>query len=301
MQSTSAIVRRAWELGIAIPAFNVPYLPMVEPVIRAVVDEDSFALVEVARLEWVKFEARGLREVQEEFRRHEQPGHVRLHLDHVPVIDEDQQPVDYLEIIGHALALGYRSVMVDGSRLPLEDNIAATRRVAEMAHAAGAACEAELGAVMGHEGGPLPPYEELYRTGRGFTDCAEARRFAAESGCDWLSVAIGNIHGAVSGAARDSKKIQARLNLDHLGRLRDVVGKPLVLHGGSGIPASMIREAAGSGIAKVNVGTEIRQAYEASLRATGRIDDARTAVYERTSWLIREHFATAGIRDRLLS
>ena len=78
------------------------------------------------------------------------------------------------------------------------------------------ACEAELGAVMGHEAGPMPPYEELFASGKGFTDVDEARRFVQESGCDWLSVAIGNIHGAISGAAKDAKKVTARLNNDHL-------------------------------------------------------------------------------------
>jgi fructose-bisphosphate aldolase class II len=299
MEPTSSIILKAWNLGLAIPAFNVPYLPMVAPVIRAVADQDSFALVEVARLEWIKFEAKGLRQVLEEFRRHDRPAHVRLHLDHVPVIDEDQQAVDFVDVIREALQLGYASVMVDGSRLPLDENIAATRRVADMAHASGAACEAELGAVMGHESGPMPPYEELYRTGRGFTDCGEARRFAAESGCDWLSVAIGNIHGAVSAAARDNKKIQARLNLDHLERLRDAVGRPLVLHGGSGIPTEMVRAAAARGIAKVNVGTEIRQAYENALRENGSIGQACEAVYGRAASLIRDHFGNAGVRSRL--
>src|SRR5690606_9183044 len=107
------------------------------------------------------------------------------------VIDEDQEPVDYLAIVNEALRLGFDSVMVDGSRLRLEENIAATRQVAERAHRAGVPCEAELGAVMGHEEGPLPPYEELFASGRGFTDTDEARRFVQETGCDWLSVAIG--------------------------------------------------------------------------------------------------------------
>ena len=88
--------------------------------------------------------------------------------------------------------------MLDGSRLSLADNIAATRQVAELAHAAGVPCEAELGAVLGHEAGPLPPYEEFFETGLGFTDVAEAKRFVAETDCDWLSVAIANIHGYAS-------------------------------------------------------------------------------------------------------
>ncbi len=296
---TATILLRAWKQGIAVPAFNVPYLPMVEPVIRAVADQGSFALVEVARLEWVKFQAGSLEKIRAEFAKHERPAHVRLHLDHVPVIDEDGREVDYVEVIERGIAAGYQSVMVDGSRLPLADNIAATRRVAELAHRAGVACEAELGAVLGHESGPLPPYEELFESGRGFTGVEEARRFVSETGCDWLSVAIGNIHGAISEAARDRKKVEARLDLLHLEKLSAAAGRPLVLHGGSGIPSALIQEAAKRGIAKVNVGTEIRQAYETALRGTGSVEKAQQAVYERTASLIRDHFGTAGAQAGL--
>ncbi|HUV91208.1 MAG TPA: class II fructose-bisphosphate aldolase, partial [Anaerolineae bacterium] len=174
MRSIADIVFSASQAGVVIPAFNVPYLPMVEPVVRAVVDQDSFALVETARLEWNKFGSQGPAAVMEEFGRWSNLDYVRLHLDHVPVIDEDGLAVDYLPIIREAIQLGYHSVMVDGSRLDLEQNIAATRQVVEMAHAAGIPCEAELGAVLGHEAGPLPPYEELFESGRGFTGVQEA-------------------------------------------------------------------------------------------------------------------------------
>ena len=300
MKSIAEIMRSAAASGIPAPAFNVPYLPMVEPVIRAVVDQDAFALVEVARLEWVKFEARGLAQVIREFQRWDKPDHVRLHLDHVPVIDEDNCRVDYLAIISEALALGYTSVMVDGSRLALEDNIAATRQVAELAHAAGAPCEAELGAVWGHEAGPLPPYEELFVSGKGFTDVDQARRFVAESSCDWLSVAIGNIHGAISGAQKDQKKVTARLNLDHLARLRDATGVPLVLHGGSGIPQDNVLAACGRGIAKINIGTDIRQPYEATLRATDSVARAQEAAYARTCAVLRDNLHVNGRRRTLV-
>jgi hypothetical protein len=113
--------------------------------------------------------------------------------------------------IREALSLGYQSVMVDGSRLPLDENIACTRAAVDLAHASDVPCEAELGMIMGHESGPLPPYEELFRSGRGFTRPDEAARFVKESGCDWLSVAIGNIHGAVGDATKNQKKLEARL------------------------------------------------------------------------------------------
>jgi len=274
-----------------IPAFNVPYLPMVESVIRAVADLDSFALVETARLEWKKFASQGPAAVMEEFTKWADPDHVRIHLDHVPVVDEDGQQVDYLPIIREAIALGYQSVMVDGSRLDLAGNIAATRQAVELAHAAGIPCEAELGAVLGHEAGPLPPYEELFASGKGFTDVDEAVRFVRETGCDWLSVAIGNVHGAISGASKGQKKVAARLDLDHLQRLRQAVGIPLVLHGGSGIEREYLLGAVKRGIAKVNVGAEIRQVYESSHNP----ETAQGAVYERTCWLIRDYFGVAGI------
>ena len=215
------------------------------------------------------------------------------------MIDEDNQRVDYLAIMREALALGYQSVMVDGSRLKLEDNIKATRQVVEIAHAAGVPVEAELGAVLGHEAGPLPPYEELFASGRGFTDVQEAKRFVQESGCDWLSVAIGNIHGAVSAARRDEKKVEARLNLDRLEQLAQATGIPLVLHGGSGVRQDYVLGAAKKGITKVNVGTEIRQTYEVALKESGDVAKAQNAVYDRTVQLIRDYFGIAGIRAQV--
>jgi ketose-bisphosphate aldolase len=290
MPELKVIIRNASEAGVALPAFNIPYLPMLEPVVRAVVDQNSFALIETARLEWIKFEAGSPEAIAREFFRWQRPEHVRLHLDHVPVIDEDGNRVDYLGIIQKAIDLGYHSVMVDGSRLPLDENIASTYQVAVLAHQAGIPCEAELGAVLGHEAGPLPPYTELFASGKGFTKVDEARRFVLETGCDWLSVAIGNIHGAVSEGYRNQKKIAARLNLGHLERLFQATSIPLVLHGGSGIPREYVLASFQKGIAKINIATEIRQAYEASLQASGKVSVAQDAVYERTCWLIDDYF-----------
>lgn len=301
MKNTAEIMNNALEAGLTIPAFNVPHLPMVKPVIRAVVDQDSFALIAVARLEWIKFEARGPAAVMEEFLKWNEPDHVRIHLDHVPVIDEDNLEVDFLTTIREAIDLGYQSVMVDGSRLDLQDNIEATRQVVEMAHAAGIPCEAELGAVLGHEAGPPPPYEELFESGMGFTDVKEAQRFVQETDCDWLSVAIGNIHGAVSGALKDEKKVEARLHLEHLEKLQQATGIPLVLHGGSGVKQEYLLAAIKKGIAKVNVGTEIRQTYEQTLKTSKDVATAQSAVYDRTCWLIKDYFGLSGTRSLLLA
>ncbi len=300
MRKTAEIIRTAAGRGIVVPAFNIPYLPMMEPVVQAVVDTGSFALIETARLEWIKFEAKGLVAVAEAYQQFARPEHVRLHLDHVPVIDEDGQRVDFMPIFEQALSLGYDSVMIDGSRLPLEENIAVTQQVVRAAHARGVPVEAELGAVLGHEAGPLPPYEELFASGKGFTDPDEARRFVQESGCDWLSVAVGNIHGAVAAGQKDQKKVEARLNLEHLALLAEVTGVPLVLHGGSGVRKEYVLEGVKHGIAKINVGTEIRQPYEVALKETGSVARAKQAVYERTTWVLCDYLGIQGTAELLL-
>ena len=300
MRNVGDIMMRARELGIGIPAFNIPYLPMMRPVTQAVKDADSFALIEVARLEWLKFESKSLAAVAEEFGKWADRAHVRLHLDHVPVIDEDHERVDYMPVFREAVSLGYESLMVDGSRLTLDENIRVTAEVANFGHAHTRPVEAELGAVMGHEAGPMPPYEELFASGKGFTDVEEARRFVAESGCDWLSVAIGNIHGAIAAGARDQKKPQARLNLDQLAALSAATCRPLVLHGGSGIQREYVLGSFKHGITKVNVGTEIRQAYEVALRSNGDVEKAQEACFQRTYELLTKWFEIGGIQKRLV-
>jgi fructose-bisphosphate aldolase class II len=289
---TAELIDGAWRSRTAIPAFNIPYLPMMEPVVRALRDTRSVGLIMVARLEWRKFESGSLEAVRAEYERCGDVEHTRLHLDHVPVVDEDGDRVDYLEIIQRAVDAGYGSVMVDGSRLPLEENIASTREAVRIAHAANLPIEAELGAVMGHEEGPLPPYEELFRTGRGFTDPEEAARFVRETGADWLSVAVGNIHGAVSAATRHGEKPRARLDLGHLSRIADAIGRPAVLHGGTGVPKSYVLEAVRRGIAKINLATVIRRPYE-RLREES-ITAARQAVYQTVCRIVRDDLNMEG-------
>ena len=295
-------VRRALEQKTIIPAFNIPFLPMVEPVIRAIIDEDSVAMVQVARLEWEKFGSQSLEAVAEEYFRHCDSAHTLLHLDHVPVVDEDNLRVDFLPIIERALKAGYQSVMVDGSRLPLAENIETARQVAELAYAHGVAVEAELGAVAGHEAGGIGmPYEDLFSSKKGFTDVGEAARFAKESGCDWLSVAAGSVHGAIAESTRFQKKPDARLDIGHIRALHAATGgMPLVLHGGSGIRQDYILQAIESGVAKINVGTEIRQPYMLALEQ--RPDDiayAQNQVYQRARWVMREFLRTSGNREKL--
>jgi fructose-bisphosphate aldolase, class II len=270
----------------AIPGFNIPYLPMMEPVVRALRDTRCFGLIMVARLEWEKFASGGVKPIYDRYQQVKDEQFTRLHLDHVPVIDEDNLLVDYEAILGEAAMLGYDSIMIDGSRLSLDDNIAATRRIVDMAHASDVAVEAELGAVMGHESGPMPPYEELFASGKGFTDPDEAKRFVAETGVDWLSVAIGSVHGAISTTARREKKLEARLSIERLDALREATGIPLVLHGGTGIKKECVLESVRHGIAKINIATAIRQPYEALMEESP--EAALEAVYEATVSVVRD-------------
>lgn len=298
--NASETVRLALDNHTIIPAFNIPHLPMAKAVIAAIIDEDSVAMVQVARLEWEKFQARSLEAVAEEYARYCNPAYTLLHLDHVPVIDEDQKRVDYMPILERAVKAGFQSLMVDGSRLPFAENVAVTKEVAAFAHANKVACEAELGSVMGHEGnGPSIPYDELFRTKKGFTDVAEATRFVKETQCDWLSVAVGSIHGAIAENVRNQKKPEARLDIAHIAELREATNIPLVLHGGSGINQECILQAIDAGIAKINVGTELRQAYERAMEGQTDVEYGRAAVYEKTRSVIRDFLHTSGNRTKL--
>ena len=288
--SVAELMRRAYERRILVPAFNVAYLPMVAPIVETLRSSRSFALVEVARPDIERFGAESYEAVAKEFERHADRAYARLHQDHVPVIDEEERRVDWKPLIEEAVGLGYDSVMIDGSRLPLEENIEVTRAVVEMAHPE-VAVEAELGAVFGHEPGPLPPYEELFRSGRGFTDVEEAERLAGETGVDWLSVAVGSVHGAISGAATRERTVEARLNIEHLTKLSERVAIPLVLHGGTGIGLEYVREAVENGITKINVATALRQAYEACLREGKEAASAQEAVAR----VVRQHLEDYGV------
>jgi fructose-bisphosphate aldolase class II len=143
-----------------------------------------------------------------------------------------------------AISLGFTDVMFDGSKLPLEDNIAQTKLVVRAAHAVGVSVEAELGHV-----GSGKEYQSFGAKRMGFTDPATVERFAAETGVDFLAVAIGTAHGVYQG--------DPRLDLDLLDAIRSRVEIPLVMHGGSGLTDAQFRAAIEHGVAKINVATEL--------------------------------------------
>ena len=172
---------------------------------------------------------------------------VVAHLDHGASLDECRRARD----------AGFTSVMFDGSRLPLARNIEDTAAVAAMAHGAGLSCEGEIGFV-GYAGGAASAG----------TDPAEAARFARETGIDALAVSVGNQHLRQDhGGGIDEARLRA---------IEAATGVALVIHGGSGVPpAQRARLAAQSRIAKFNIGTELRIAFGAALRAALEADPAR--------------------------
>ena len=297
MSKTSDIMVLAYQNKIIVPAFNIPYLPIMEPVIAALRDTKTFGLIEVARLEWEKFSSKSMKAIRDTYEKYKDERFTRLHLDHIPVIDEDNKLVDYLSIIKEAIDLWYESVMVDGSRLPLEENIAATKSVVELAHFNNISVEAELGAVVGHEDGSMPPYAELFESGQGFTDIQKSGKFVKETKVDWLSVAFGNIHGAISKAKQSEEKVTARLDIKHLKQLQNVTSIPLVLHGGSGIQQQYILEAVENGITKINIGTTIRQAYEKHMNESAQ--KAYQTVYDSVCDLVTNELCITGQADKI--
>lgn len=293
------IFNAAASAGIAVPAFNVFYPPVVKAIADALKAHDAFGLVEVSRIEIQKFEAKSVTHISQEYFRHADPAIMSLHLDHVPVIDEDDVRVDWEPLIREGLATGYDSVMIDGSRLPFDENVEITRRVVEMSHAEGALVEAELGAVLGHESGPLPPYEELFESKRGFTDPDQAREFVERTGVDWLSVSVGSVHGPISGAAMQQDKVAAKLDIEHLKKLRDATNVPLVLHGGSGVQQSYVEEAIRNGLVKINVGTDVRKPYDAVIAAGGSVQEAQATVVKTIGEIVCNTYRIEGSASRL--
>jgi ketose-bisphosphate aldolase len=148
------------------------------------------------------------------------------------------------------LAAGCNCVMLDTSHLPWDENVAVTRAMVEAARTAGAEVEAELGHLP-NAAGPDRAAGEL-------TDPAEAVRFVELTGVSALAVSVGNVHLLSDG--------EARLDLARLARLRQAAGVPLVLHGGTGIPAGAIASAIARGVAKVNYGTRLKQVFLAGVR-----------------------------------
>lgn len=185
---------------------------------------------------------------------------VVLHLDHAQDI----------EIIRQCLEAGFTSVMYDGSMLPLADNIHNTRRVAELAATYGAAVEGELGTIGGRAG----ESQEMC-----YTDPDEAQEFVQSTGVDMLAVAVGTAHGLYKG--------EPKLDIVRLAEIAAKVSIPLVLHGGSGVPADAIRQAISLGVAKVNIATELKIPFtQALMNQMSELADQEEGSYDPRKYLL---------------
>ena len=178
-----------------------------------------------------------------------------------------------------ALDCGFTSVMYDGSKLPLAQNIDETARIVEMAHAAGMSCEGEIGFV-GYDGGAESAG----------TDPQEAARFARQTGVDAMAVSVGNVHlQTQSGDGLDEERIRA---------IEALTNVPLVIHGGSGVPLEQrTRFARTSSICKFNIGTELRMTFGAALREAVTSDPAR---FDRVQILKETHDPVVAATRRVL-
>lgn len=164
---------------------------------------------------------------------------VVVHLDHATSAD----------LVAEAVALGFGSVMFDGSQLAHDANVAGTAEVTARCHAGGVWVEAELGEIGGKDGVHAPHAR---------TDPAEAAGYVAATGVDALAVAVGTSHAMLT---RDTV-----LDLPLIARLRAAVPVPLVLHGSSGVPDDALTAAVGHGMTKINIATQLNKVFTAAVR-----------------------------------
>jgi len=195
---------------------------------------------------------------------------VVVHLDHATDVD----------LVEQALALGFTSVMFDGSTLPVEENLATTRRVVQRAHDRGASVEAEIGEIGGKDGVHAPGVR---------TRPEDAARFVEETGIDAVAVAVGSSHAMTTRTAR--------LDLDLIAAIRDAVRVPLVLHGSSGVPDDHLREAVSAGMTKINISTHLNGTYTRAVREMLASDPA---LVDPRKYLGAARTATAQEVERLV-
>lgn len=195
---------------------------------------------------------------------------VVAHLDHGYTVEDCEA----------AIAAGFSSVMFDGSRLPLNENIAQTAQIARMALNAGVSCEGEIGFV-GYEQG---------ESSAG-TDPEEAAKFAAETGVDAMAISVGNVHL--------QKDQSGGLDEARIAQIEAVTSVPLVIHGGSGVPAAQrARLAKTTAICKYNIGTELRMAFGNALRAAITSDPER---FDRNAILSDTHDPMVAAARRVMA
>jgi fructose-bisphosphate aldolase, class II len=197
----------------------------------------------------------------------------------VPVVVHLDHATD-LDLVAQALALGFTSVMYDGSTLPVEENLAATRGVVERAHDLGVSVEAEIGEIGGKDGVHAPGVR---------TRPEDAAEFVAATGIDAVAVAVGSSHAMTTRTAR--------LDLELIAGIREAVPVPLVLHGSSGVPDDHLREAVAAGMTKINISTHLNGTFTAQVRDALAADPA---LVDPRKYLGAARSATAREVERLV-
>ena len=248
----------------AVGAFNIQNLESLLAVVEAAVEEKSPIIVAVTPSA-IKYGGLKYLTALVKVAAENAPVPMSLHLDH----GED------VETVRKCLEAGFTSVMIDGSHLPFEENVALTRRVVELAHSMGVSVEGELGRLTGVEEKTVEEREAV------LTDPDGAKEFVKRTGVDALAVSIGTSHGAYK------FKGEPKLDFERLRLIREKVDVPLVLHGASsvpqwiiekatkygaeltgakGIPEDHVKRAISLGITKINIDTDLRLAFTATVR-----------------------------------
>lgn len=225
----------------AVGAFNVENMEMVQAVVTAAEELQAPVILQTTpgTLNYASMEY-FLANVTVAAKHARVP--VVMHLDHG----------SSFELAMQALRIGYTSIMIDGSKLPLIENIACSKAVADACHPAGIAVEAELGKVGGKEDDLVVTDDSPY------TDPNEAAQFVQETGIDSLAVGIGTAHGFYQG--------KPCINIERLKAIRQMVSIPLVLHGTSDVPDEIVRTCIENGICKVNYATDLRVAFSQGVK-----------------------------------
>lgn len=236
-----AVIESARQGGYAVGAFNMHNEETTEALVWAAETAKAPVFLQVGR---AVIPHMGVRRAYEMTRRvaERSQAEVIIHLDHG----------SWDEAI-EALRLGFTSIMYDGAHLPFEENIRTTRRMVEIAHAFGVPVEAELGKI--------PDVGEEVDWADYYTDVAEAERFVAETGVDFLAISVGIVHGVIP------NRPQQPISIERIKEIKAVTGIPLVLHGASGLTDREVHDARAAGVCKFNADTDLRHAFRAGLEA----------------------------------
>lgn len=262
------LLREARARNRAVGAFSVSSIEMIQGVIRAAEALNTPVILQVAqvRLPWSPLPVIGAAMLAAA---REAAVPVAVHLDHGTTLD----------CIRQALQMGFTSVMFDGSRLPMAENIARTQEVIRLAAAYGAAVEAEIGVVGKTETGAALTAQ--------CADPEEAVRFVRDTGVDALAVAIGNAHGVYEGTPE--------LRFDVLERMQSRCGDTaFVLHGGTGITPEDFRRAIGLGMHKINIATASFMAVHQAAQGAGDFFDMSARMTAAAQAVATEHINIFG-------